>query len=501
MSRISLSTKIFFSSLTAFIFGLVFCFLGFSLLFSLLGFLVIFILLYFLFSRDALFLALAFLPFFALGFWRYEVTFFTPTTTDISYYNDDGTTHDLVGTVHSFPSIRDDSQNIDLLVSSMDGQDVTGLVRVSMSKYPTLLVGDELSVSAEILSPQNFEDFDYKSYLAKENIYSVIYYPSFELVGEAGDLRSRFLRPFNSLQNSFNSLLQKIYPEPESSLVTALTSGVRSRLSDSINDSFKATGITHLVALSGLNIALVLFILNLLFSFLPYRPKIILEIIGLIFFTIFVGATPSIVRACIMGVIALFAMLHARKSDTVRAILLAGFIMLLLSPRLLFYDVSFQLSFLATLGIIFIHPLLYPYLKFIPDKFSLREIISLTLSSQLAVLPLLVYNFGGVSLISPVTNVLVLPVSTLIIVFGFISAFFALFSILLGKLTGIIAYISSAYIIKVAELTAAIPYAFLSLNLKSHLFTAVYYLLLIGLVLVLPRRNPSSDQEKPPHQV
>ena len=173
-----------------------------------------------------------------------------------------------------------------------------------------------------------------------------------------------------------------------------------------------------------------------------------------VFYIVMIGAPASAVRAGIMAGVLLLAQKTGRLYFAGRALLIAAAIMLIFNPLLLFYDVGFQLSFLAVLGIIYLFPIFDFHLsRFLKNKGSrwFRQILALTLSAQIFTLPILVYNFGSVSLISPLVNVLVVPLLPVILIFGFLGILAGLFGQFLGMMFSFPVFGILSYILEVSR--------------------------------------------------
>jgi competence protein ComEC len=199
--------------------------------------------------------------------------------------------------------------------------------------------------------------------------------------------------------------IQQSLPEPQASLLLGMLLGARERLPGGFYEALLATGTLHVVVVSGFNITIIINALGKVLAFLPLKPRFLVILGVVVVFVALVGFEAPVVRAAIMGATALLATVLGRQKDALRALVLAAIVMLLLRPSWA-SSVSFQLSFLASLGLIIIYPLLN---KKLPGKnLPLREDLLTTLSAQFLVWPLIAYHFGRVSLISPLANLLVL---------------------------------------------------------------------------------------------
>ena len=234
----------------------------------------------------------------------------------------------------------------------------------------------------------------------------------------------------------------------------------------------------------GMNITIVsAILLNILLAFGLWRNQAFYTSVALIiFYILMIGASASGVRAGITALLFLTAQHFGRLSSASRLMLFAATIMLAFNPLLLRLDVGFQLSFLAVTGLIFLQPFFSNLFKKIPDNFQLRTSISTTLSAQVFVLPLLIYNFGQVSLISPLINVLILPLIPFVTILGFIFSFIGIFLQSLARILFWLVYLILAYIIKTVDFFSKFSWGTLTFKNISWVWLIILYFILIIIV-------------------
>ena len=244
---------------------------------------------------------------------------------------------------------------------------------------------------------------------------------------------------------------------------------------------FSITGLTHLTAISGSNVVIlstVLMAFLLLLGF--WRGQAFYLSVTFIWLYIAIAAFPaSGIRAAIMATILLLAQKLGRQNTSARVIVLTATLMLLSNPLLLLYDVGFQLSFLASLGIIYAKPIIdyaFPFAKHEKLKKAL-DIFSITLAAQLFTLPVIAYNFKNISLVAPLTNLLIIPIIDWIMIFGFLAAFLGIFSNLLGFLFFIPTWMMLAYFLKILDLFSQ-PWAALYAFSFHWTWIGLYYAML-----------------------
>src|SRR3989344_5346295 len=225
-----------------------------------------------------------------------------------------------------------------------------------------------------------------------------------------------------SLREWFLSSIWKIVPEPVNALVGGVLIGDRSELPKSIVEDFRRTGLSHITAVSGYNINIIAVVLmNVLASTVSRRKAfwIVLGILGV--FMILTGLQASVIRATIMGLFALFAQQLGRVPTPMHALAIAAAVMVGFEPLILRYDVGFQLSVLATLGLLIISPKIEERLPFMKRFGIFGETAIMTISAQMLVLPLLVYYFHSVSIVSLPVNIIILPLIPALMFLGFIA--------------------------------------------------------------------------------
>jgi competence protein ComEC len=260
--------------------------------------------------------------------------------------------------------------------------------------------------------------------------------------------------------------------------MAGLLLGSRKGIPDYLMQKFNITGLTHIIAISGYNITLVIVIIGGIFGFLSRKLKVVFSILFVFIFTVTVGASAAVVRAAIMGIISLISIWYGRTYFVVLGLFCAAFFMNLWNPKILVYDVGFQLSFLATFGLIFLSDGLKKYVKFLPEMFAIRESFAMTLSAQVFALPIILLNFGRLSLISPIANVFVLPFIPFAMFFGFFGVFFGYFSDILGNLVGFIGYLILKFIIGLVDFFASLKYASISLDFICWWMVGLYFYVL-----------------------
>lgn len=379
-------------------------------------------------------------------------------------------------------------------VSLMGGQNekVSTRILLAADKYPEFNYGDELKISGLVKKPENFDDgglreFDYVSFLSKDGIYYVMYRPKIELVshGKGNFLKTSLFK----VKNAFVGNVSKVVPEPESSLLAGLVVGAKQSLGKEWLDRFRKVGIIHIVVLSGYNVTIVADFVAKVFSFLPKFFPTVIGAISIALFAIMTGASATVVRATIMALIVILARAASRTYLITRALLLAGFLMILQNPKILVFDSSFQLSFLSTLALIYVSPIVEPRLKFITEKWKIREVATATVATQIFVLPFLLYKMGEFSIVSLPVNLLVLFFIPITMFFGFVTGLVGFVSALLSIPFAWFSYFLLAYELKVVELFSSLSFITIKVSYFPFWLTLISYILLAFFIFRLRRRK------------
>jgi competence protein ComEC len=370
-------------------------------------------------------------------------------------------------------------------------------------QYPEYSYGDELQISCVAKSIKNIDaSFDYRMYMAKEGVLyqcDPIKSEQFNGVNKLGENKGNlFLSGILKIRQLFENNIRVVIPQPEGALADGLLFGGNSELSKEIQTDFSRTGMTHIVAVSGYNVTIIaqyLIILGIALG-LWRKQATWFAIVGIILFVIMSGLPASAVRAGVMGGTLLWAMKNGRLANCENAIVFAAAVMLMLNPLLLRWDVGFQLSFLATLGIVLSSPFWEKSFIRKHQALGISEIIAMSLSAQIFVLPIIAYNFHMTSLISLLANILILPtipLSMLLVFLVSISGFiFTPFSLVLAW----IAFVPLIYEIKIIHILAEFPWASISVEKVSGWWIFIYYLIVAGGIIMLKKSQIQNPNDK-----
>jgi competence protein ComEC len=339
-------------------------------------------------------------------------------------------------------------------------------ILIKTAHFPEHRFGDQLNVRGVVKKPENFSDFDYAGYLKRSLVFGIIENPSITYLGESRNIGDMFMSSLYYVSSSFEDSINKIMPEPQASLAAGILLGVKRNIPDSIMENLNKAGLTHIIALSGFNVTIIVAIISsLLVGVVGRRKTFYLGSALVIIFVLMTGASASIVRAAIFSLLVLFGMTLGRRADKTNLLLLAGVIMVAFNPYVIRYDIGFQLSFLAFAGLIYFSPLinlLFVKMKTKNISESVKLIFAETFGAQIAVSPLIWLYFGRFSLIAPVANLLVLPVVPLSMGLIFLTGILGIIYYPLGQIGSLILWPILEYIIKEAEILAKLPLSSIS---------------------------------------
>jgi len=481
-------SRVFFFFCLSFIFGIFLSSIIVIPQLFILGFLILGIFLISLFWKRKKPVIIGFSIFFlVLGIWRFQQADLRAENNDLRKHVNQEQKIILSGIVASEPKTGTNNSKITLKTEQLiyDNQQiaVSGLVLINTGRYPKYLYGDRIKARGFLKAPsEDINGFNYKNYLKKEGIYSIMDYPEIELIGKG--FGNPLMETLVSFKNKFQEASRRFISLPQEGLLEALIFGEESDISQDLKEKFNLTGTRHITAVSGMNITIIAsLILSLVLSLGFWRQQAFYLTIFLLALYIFmIGVPASAVRAGIMAFLFLLAQHLGRLSSGSRAIVFAAALMLVQNPFLLTLDVGFQLSFLAILGMVYLQPIFSNWLFKIPDFkiFPLKGTLTATLSAQVFTLPILIYNFGYIPFISPFVNILIVPFLAPITVLVFI---FGLSAILFYPLAFVLSWpvwLSLTYIIGVIDSFSKIPFVSLSVNLSLVWLIVLYFILVLA---------------------
>lgn len=395
-----------------------------------------------------------------------------------------GSSQTVTGQVVSDPEIIGNQQRFQLITSAVDDRPIALKLLVTSWHLPAFHYSDQISGDIKISQPSNNPEFSYANYLAKDNI--------FFTATQAGDLvliepaHFTIMGGLYQIKHWLNQTIHQFLPEPHAGLLAGLLLGMRTDLSDDFKTALKNSGTSHIVALSGFNVTVIITFLLLMLRRLPRRLVWALSGILILAFVVMTGAASSVVRAAIMGWLLLLSSFWGRRRNAINAVLLAMVTMVLIHPQILVYDVGFQLSVAATLGLIYCSPLFSWRIKYIPQE--LLEAFSSTLGATIFTLPLIALYFGGLSRVALLANLLVVPLVPYVMLVGFAGVM--LFTIW-PKLSWLVILVwpLSALLLAIINWFGHLPSAFINLSSLPTWIPLGYYLVLAVIIFHFRSRH------------
>lgn len=430
----------------------------------------------------------------ALGMARLEYT-----EKQVSPYTTlEGEKIELEARVVAEPDVRETTTH--LYVTPLDTTIGKERILVTADKFlienQEIQYGDVVDIKGTLKKPKAFatdtgREFDYAGFLRAKGVSYTVSYAEVTRVSHT----ETFMGKLFAGKQKFLTALEDAIPEPASGLGAGMLLGVNGALGNRLDAVFRETGIIHIVVLSGYNIMVVVAVLMYVLTFFLFpRTRMVVGACTIALFALLVGLSATVLRASIMATLLLIARGTGRTYAVLRALTLAGVGMLMVNPYLLAHDPGFQLSFLATLGIILFLPRIEERLTLIPERFGVRGLLATTFSAQIAVLPLLLYHTGTISLIGIVTNVLVLPMVPYAMLLTFFTGMAGLLSFTFGMGIGFVAYLSLSYIITIAEWCARVPFASVTVSAFPFWAMVVAYTGIALLYVWLKKRTQETGE-------
>lgn len=406
---------------------------------------------------------------------------FVQTTQNRSNYSN-GQFIILSTTLLNQPQISGNFQKFTVQTSPLDK------VLIITSDYPRFNYGDSVVISGKVE----------KQVLSNKKITTTIFLPKIE---SAKNSESSPINIFNNIlvftskiRQNLILFFQKTLPSQEASLLLGIVFGFKENMPKGFMDNLRFSGVLHVIAASGMNVTMTAGFLMAIFSVIfKRRLAVLISIIGIIFYCFLAGFQPSIIRATIMGSLFLVAQLFGRQNFSAYSLILAGYGMLFFSPELIF-DIGFQLSFLSTMGLIYIKPII-DKIRVLKKLSFVSDDLTTSIAAQLATLPILLLNFGSYSIVSLLVNALVLWTVSFLMIFGGIGAILGLIFEPIGK---VFLYITLPLLFFFEGVVNFFSQFKLSISFDSFpiAFALAYYCFVLAIVIYLKKNSSRFDINK-----
>jgi competence protein ComEC len=391
-----------------------------------------------------------------------------PTSDQIGAYNDRGVI-EFTGVVDDYPDVRDNAINLRIRAETLDqagkSTPIGGYILVQVDRSTDVRYGDRLQIRGAAQTPARFDTFSYRDYLARSGVYSVLYRPIVRRL--ARDQGNPLLAASFNLRERLYTQFNQWLPAPQSALFNGILLGLDNDLPQDIKRAFQDTGASHIIAISGANVAVVAgILLALLGRVRPRWVATVIIIVGIGWYALFVGASSAVVRAAFAVGLTVFAERTGRRSLGLASLAFTVFIQTLVNPLLIF-DASLILSSLGTLGILIYLPILQRvtrrFMRRIEQR-TLRRALSVlleavltTIAAQAVVTPAILALFGRNSIVSLPVNALIVPAQAPVMGLGLLAAAFALVFPPLGQLFAWAAMIPVSYSLWVVRGVGSLP--------------------------------------------
>ena len=427
----------------------------------------------------------------------------------VAHYNGSGWMV-LEGVIDGYPDVRDTATNLRLRAEWLEIEDqrlpVRGAVRVRAPRYPEYGYGDRLRVLGYLETAPEFETFSYKDYLARLGIHAYVAFPRGIERIESGQ-GNPFWALLYRVKDRAGEAISRLVPEPATALLHGILLGTRAGIPEAQYEAYNVTGTSHVLVISGANITIVATITATLFArVLGRRRAYWFTMAGIAVYVLLVGADAVVVRAGIMAGLFVSALYLGRRAAATVALLASALFLTLINPLML-WDLGFQLSFAATLGLIL---LVGPFESLLQRGFGrllsaegarqaarlLRDVLIVTLAAQIMTLPLLAYHFGRLSLVAPLANLLILWAQPPIMVGGGLVTLVGMVPLLepLARVLAWVPWLFLAYTDAVVRWLATWPLASLELGRVGPGWLVVAYAAILGALWLVSRPRAALQQ-------
>ncbi|MDP4091836.1 MAG: DNA internalization-related competence protein ComEC/Rec2 [Bacillota bacterium] len=407
------------------------------------------------------------------------------------------------GVIESVPDIKETSVSYVLktieLNSADKNQKISGkiLLTVPLNNDIGLLgYGREITAAGQLNLPRGVRNpggFDYRQYLAKSGISATMFAGNGCINVLGYNSTNPFIKFGLVIRNNIVTVINKCLPPEQAGLLNGMLIGYTDGLSDDVKKAFSDAGLSHIMAVSGMNITFIVAPLVFLFKKLRIRQRKanVLILIILAVFVSVTGFTPSVMRASIMAAVILIAQIIRREPDIYASISFAAILLLLFNPYTLF-DIGFQLSFSATLSLVLFYRFIVNALnfKYLPE--IIKDTAAATISAQIGILPLIALYFNKVSLVSVISNLLAVPLLGIITVLGFGMAISGQLFIPVARAVGLINCTLLSFVLYISRLSAKLPFAVIKVATPSALLITGYYVFILYIFWFRPKYSTSA---------
>ena len=343
------------------------------------------------------------------------------------------------------------------------------LVNDYKRKYE-LKIGKVVSVQGKLkdLDRMNFDDFNYGRYIKSCGYKGVIYSDYFKVIGQ-----NKFYINLGQLKMYMRDTFRYLYKDT-SNFINSFLLGMKDDLTQEENEMFSRTGTSHVIAISGLHTNIICILIAYVIRGINKLYKLFILMIIMVLYSIMVGFSPSIVRAVAFVAVMYLAVFLFKKRDGITTLSLIASVLIINNPYTI-YNVSFQLSFLATLSILYFNKIIKKRLKF--------DIVSMTIAANILTMPIVYYVFGGIPVLSILGNIVIIPFIGIIMNLSIFSILFFEFNL---NITKVIVYINKTLINMVyyiLDKLSQIEIGYIEVENPSMTYVIIYYVLIFSYMI------------------
>ena len=426
-----------------------------------------------------------------------ERTAITPL--NVAWYNDLDKPTVLEGVVSAYPDVRDTYVNLRVSSEQIRLKDellftpVSGDVLAKVQPGGGWRYGDRVRLEGWLRTPPEQEDFSYRVYLERQGVFTLFYcsHPEACVLRLESGQGNPLYAAIYALRERAHHALKRLFPEPEASLLAGILLGLEGEIPEAVFRAFRDTGTAHIIAISGFNFAIIAGLFGLLFTrWLGRWRGMLAAFVGVSLYAVLAGASAAVLRAAIMGVLSLLAVQLGRRQSGLNSLAFVAALMAFGEPYVL-WDVGFQLSFMATLGLVLYAGPLDQWFRRTANRFMpgaavqrlarpVGEYLLFTLAAQLTTLPVVIYHFRQFSLISLIANPLILPAQPPVMILGGLAVIIGMANLWVGQAAAYLAWPFVAYTIRTVEWLARLDAGVIHLGPVSPYLVAGFYMVLFG---------------------
>lgn len=386
-----------------------------------------------------------------IGGWRWTEVNLVSAIDITAWHNQQVTWHGEVTTV---------DERIDQTKLTVSAQQIylaghlaptAGQVLVSLPTTRQWQIGDRIEVACRLVEPESWAEFDYRRYLQRFGIATVCRNAQARIIGPADP--SSLLHLVSRAKSYFAGQLDQVIGEPAGGIVQGMILGSAHRIDPAVYTLFVQLGLSHIIAISGSHITLIvaLILATLIRLGFDRRQALLPLLVAIGLYVLLVGAPASALRAAVMGGVVLIGQQLGRSSSIINALLIAAALLVFFDPYALLFDIGFQLSFVAVIGLVYLAPFIDQHLAIFIKWRWIREIISLTLSAQILTLPLIIFYFTRFSIGGVIANIVIMPIIPLLMVASIIMILLAPLIPVVALVIGLVVSLLVDYWLVVAQ--------------------------------------------------